>query len=41
MVRNVKALFKVSPGEVLGFAVTGGYAMEKQALSKEVPPIHG
>ena len=27
-------------GEVLGFAVTGGYAMEKQALSKEVPPIH-
>ena len=38
---NVKALFKSPGGDVLGFAVTGSYAMEKQALSKEVPPIHG
>lgn len=39
--RNVRALFKDAQGTVLGFAVTGDYAMEKQALSKEVPPIHG
>lgn len=39
--RNVRALFKDAEGSVLGFAVTGDYAMEKQALSKEVPPIHG
>lgn len=39
--QDVRALFKSESGEVLGFAVTGGYAMEKQALSKEVPPIHG
>ena len=38
--QDVRALFKSEAGEVLGFAVTGGYAMEKQALSKEVPPIH-
>lgn len=38
---NVKALFKSSEGTVLGFAVTGSFAMEKQALSREVPPIHG
>lgn len=38
---NVKALFKSADGTVLGFAVTGSYAVEKQALSKEVPPIHG
>ena len=38
--QDVRALFKSESGEVLGFAVTGGYAMEKQALSKEVPPIH-
>lgn len=37
---NVKALFKSPDGTVLGFAVTGSYAVEKQALSKEVPPIH-
>lgn len=37
---NVRALFKDASGAVLGFAVTGDYAMEKQALSKEVPPIH-
>ena len=38
---SVKALFKSPGGDVLGFAVTGSFAMEKQALSKEVPPIHG
>ncbi|AZT85365.1 FAD-dependent oxidoreductase [Marinobacter sp. NP-4(2019)] len=37
---SVKALFKAADGTVLGFAVTGSYAVEKQALSKEVPPIH-
>ncbi|HSH12246.1 MAG TPA: FAD-dependent oxidoreductase, partial [Desulfurivibrionaceae bacterium] len=39
--QNVRALFKSGDGQVLGFAVTGSYAVEKQALSKEVPPIHG
>lgn len=39
--QNVRALFKSGDGQVLGFAVTGRYAVEKQALSKEVPPIHG
>jgi len=38
---SVKALFKGPEGDVLGFAVTGHFAMEKQALSREVPPIHG
>ena len=38
--QDVRALFRSESGEVLGFAVTGGYAVEKQALSKEVPPIH-
>ena len=38
---DVKALFCSPQGEVLGFAVTGRFAVEKQALSKEVPPIHG
>ena len=38
--QDVRALFKSESGEVLGFAVTGGYAVEKQTLSKEVPPIH-
>ena len=38
--QDVRALFKNDSGEVLGFAVTGRYAVEKQALSKEVPPIH-
>ncbi|SFN16061.1 NAD(P)/FAD-dependent oxidoreductase [Marinobacter pelagius] len=37
---SVRALFRNSAGEVLGFAVTGRFAVEKQALSKEVPPIH-
>ncbi|HSP01270.1 MAG TPA: FAD-dependent oxidoreductase, partial [Thioalkalivibrio sp.] len=38
--QDVRALFRGGSGEVLGFAVTGRYAVEKQALSKEVPPIH-
>lgn len=37
---DVRALFKGADGSVLGFAVTGRFAVEKQALSKEVPPIH-
>lgn len=37
---DVKALFNSPSGEVLGFAVTGRFAVEKQALAKEVPPIH-
>ncbi|NMT62474.1 NAD(P)/FAD-dependent oxidoreductase [Marinobacter orientalis] len=38
--QDVRALFRSGSGEILGFAVTGRYAVEKQALSKEVPPIH-
>lgn len=38
---DVKALFKSPAGDLLGFAATGRFAMEKQALSREVPPIHG
>ncbi|KMQ76634.1 NAD(P)/FAD-dependent oxidoreductase [Marinobacter subterrani] len=38
---DVKALFKSPAGDLLGFAVTGRFAMEKQALSREVPAIHG
>ncbi|MDN6319553.1 MAG: FAD-dependent oxidoreductase [Marinobacter sp.] len=37
---DVKNLFKNTEGDVLGFAVTGRFALEKQALSKVVPPIH-
>ena len=37
---HVKTLFKNAEGDVLGFAVTGRFALEKQALSKVVPPIH-
>lgn len=37
---NVRALFKGPDDQVLGFALTGDYAVEKQALAKEVPPIH-
>jgi len=37
---HVKTLFKNAEGNVLGFAVTGRFALEKQALSKVVPPIH-
>lgn len=38
--QDVRALFRDESGDVLGFAVTGRYALEKQALAKEVPPIH-
>lgn len=38
---SVRALFEGAGGELLGFAVTGDYALEKQALAKQVPPIHG
>ena len=37
---SVKALFRSPDGETLGFAVTGRFAVEKQALSRQVPPIH-
>jgi len=38
--RSVKAIFRDADGQALGFAVTGDFALEKQALSKEVPPLH-
>lgn len=38
---SVRALFKNASGEILGFAVTGQFAVEKQSLAKEVPPLHG
>ncbi|MDR9424557.1 MAG: FAD-dependent oxidoreductase [Marinobacter sp.] len=37
---SVKAVFRSPADEVLGFAVTGQYVMEKQKLSREVPSIH-
>ena len=37
---NVRALFKDASGQLQGFAVTGDYAVEKQALAKQVPPLH-
>ncbi|MDX1634775.1 MAG: FAD-dependent oxidoreductase [Marinobacter sp.] len=37
---SVRALFRDADGRTLGFAVTGDYAIEKQALAKEVPPLH-
>ncbi|WP_165857408.1 FAD-dependent oxidoreductase [Marinobacter sp. JSM 1782161] len=39
--RSVRALFKDAEGTIRGFAVTGDFAIEKQSLAKEVPPIHG
>ncbi|SFR81621.1 rubredoxin-NAD+ reductase [Marinobacter daqiaonensis] len=36
---SVRALYRAADGQLLGFAVTGDYAMEKQALSREVPPV--
>lgn len=36
---DVRALFRSPQGKLLGFAVTGRHASEKQALSREVPPI--
>ncbi len=37
---NVKALFRDPAGKLLGFALTGRYVEEKQALARELPPIH-
>jgi len=37
---SVRALFRAPDGQLRGFAVTGDFAMEKQTLSREVPPIH-
>lgn len=37
---DVRALFKGPEGTLLGFAVTGSYAVEKQALAKEMPKLH-
>lgn len=36
---SVRALFRGADSQLLGFVVTGEYASEKQALSKEVPAI--
>ena len=36
---SVRALFRGADSQLLGFAVTGDYASEKQSLSKEVPAI--
>lgn len=36
---SVRALYRNAAGDLLGFAVTGDYVIEKQALSKEVPPV--
>lgn len=38
--KSVRAVFRAPEGQILGFAVTGDYALEKQALAKEVPPLH-
>ncbi|MCH8507029.1 MAG: FAD-dependent oxidoreductase [Ectothiorhodospiraceae bacterium] len=38
---SVKAEFRDTGGSLLGFALTGDSAIEKQALTKELPPIHG
>lgn len=37
---SVKAVFRSPADEILGFAVTGDYVLEKQQLAREVPPIH-
>lgn len=37
---SVKALFVSPSGDTLGFAVTGRFAVEKQTLARDVPPIH-
>jgi rubredoxin-NAD+ reductase len=38
---HVKALFNDSDGALLGFALTGRFALEKQALSRQLPALHG
>lgn len=37
---DVRALFKGPDGQLLGFAVTGRFASEKQALTREMPKLH-
>lgn len=37
---HVKALFNSPEGALLGFALTGRFAMEKQALSRQLPALH-
>lgn len=37
---DVRALFRSASGQLLGFALTGRFVVEKQALSREVPPLH-
>jgi rubredoxin-NAD+ reductase len=37
---HVKALFNNPEGKLLGFALTGRFAMEKQALSRQLPALH-
>jgi len=39
--QNVRALFHDGSGDLRGFALTGSYAIEKQQLAREVPPLHG
>jgi rubredoxin---NAD+ reductase len=37
---NVRALFHAPDGKLLGFALTGRYIEEKQALARDLPPVH-
>ncbi|OOE58799.1 FAD-dependent oxidoreductase [Salinivibrio kushneri] len=37
---DIKALFRGDDDKLLGFAITGEFMNEKQALTKELPPIH-
>ena len=37
---HVKALFNNPEGALLGFALTGRFVMEKQALSRQLPALH-
>ncbi len=37
---DVRAKFIADSGELLGFALTGKAVLEKQALAKQMPPIH-
>lgn len=39
--QHVKALFIDANGAVSGFALTGRFTMEKQALSRQLPALHG
>lgn len=37
---DVRALFRSSSGQLLGFALTGRFVLEKQVLSRALPPVH-